>query len=172
MIENHKSRNVKSDFHCISVQNLGIGYVSTEFHYCHSCFSGKSLHSRGSNLIELCEKFIIHLTKVLIAVLEHHPFSYVDVIQPSLEFTVFYVFTPSGESVLFERFIIQCLNLIKGILMCAEYKPAKVIEGKPKRFNPFLSKQEHKVTKCACGKCSYTENHTVLPSNKQNRHFV
>lgn len=88
----------------------------------------KSLRSRGSNLVELCEKFIIHLTKVLIAVLEHHPFSYVDLIHPSLEFAVFYVFTPSGESVLFERFIIQCLNLIKGILMCAEYKPAKVIE--------------------------------------------
>ncbi|KAJ4437496.1 hypothetical protein ANN_17641 [Periplaneta americana] len=88
----------------------------------------KSLRSRGTNLLELCEKFIIHLTKVLIAVLEHHPFSYVDLIQPSLEFAVYYVFTPSGETLLFERFIIQCLNLIKGILLCAEYKPAKVIE--------------------------------------------
>ncbi|PSN49429.1 Importin-11 [Blattella germanica] len=57
----------------------------------------KSLRSRGSNLLELSEKFIIHLTKVLIAVLEHHPFSYVELIQPSLEFAVFYVFTPSGE---------------------------------------------------------------------------
>ncbi|KDR15146.1 importin-11 [Zootermopsis nevadensis] len=88
----------------------------------------KTLPNRSSNLVELSEKFIIHLTKVLIAILEHHPFSYVDLIQPSLEFAVFYVFTPSGESVLFERFIIQCLNLIKGILLCAEYKPAKIVE--------------------------------------------
>jgi hypothetical protein len=82
--------------------------------------------------VELCEKFIIHLTKVLLAVLEHHPFSYVDMIQPSLEFSVFYVFTPTGKPLLFERFIIQCLNLIKGILLCAEYKPAKVVEGELK----------------------------------------
>ncbi|GLH14983.1 Importin-11 [Gryllus bimaculatus] len=88
----------------------------------------KSLQSKVSDLVELSEKFIIHLTKVLIAVLEHHPFSYVDLIQPSLEFAVFYVFTPAGEPQLFERFIIQCLNLVKGILLCAEYKAAKVIE--------------------------------------------
>lgn len=88
----------------------------------------KSLQAKGSSLVQLCEKFIIHLTKVLIAVLEHHPFSYVDLIHSSLEFAVFYVFTPAGEHLLFERFIIQCLNLIRGILMCAEYKAAKNIE--------------------------------------------
>jgi len=96
------------------------------------CFSGKSLRIKGPNLVELCEKFIIHLTKVLLAVLEHHPFSYVDMIQSSLQFSVFYVFTPTGRSLLFERFTIQCFNLIKGILLCAEYKPAKVVEGKLK----------------------------------------
>lgn len=95
--------------------------------------------------MELCEKFIIHLTKVLIAVLEHHPFSYVDLIRPSLEFAVFYVFTPSGESVLYERFVIQCLNLIRGILMCTEYKPAKIIEGKPEHFNSLIGKRGHKI---------------------------
>nr|CAD7396049.1 unnamed protein product [Timema cristinae] len=76
----------------------------------------------------LCEKFAIHLTKILLDTLEHHPFSYVDFIQPSLEFAVVYVFTPAGDSLLFERFTVQCLNLIKAILLCAEYKPAKVIE--------------------------------------------
>ncbi|CAG2063201.1 unnamed protein product, partial [Timema podura] len=76
----------------------------------------------------LCEKFAIHLTKILLDTLEHHPFSYVDFIQPSLEFAVVYVFTPAGDSLLFERFTVQCLNLIKAILLCAEYKPAKVVE--------------------------------------------
>lgn len=38
------------------------------------------------------------------------------------------MFTPAGEDLLFERFIIQCFNLIKGILLCAEYKPAKILE--------------------------------------------
>ncbi|XP_044739459.1 importin-11 [Chrysoperla carnea] len=88
----------------------------------------KQLRGKGIYLLELCEKFIIHLTKILIAVLDTHPFSYVDLIQPTLEFTVYYLFTSDGAHLLYERFIIQCFNLIKGILLCAEYKPAKVIE--------------------------------------------
>lgn len=79
-------------------------------------------------MLDLCEKFIIHLTKILLSVLDVHPFSFVDFIQPSLEFGVYYVFTPAGDDLLFERFIIQCFNLIKGILLCAEYKPAKILE--------------------------------------------
>lgn len=78
--------------------------------------------------MELCEKFIVHLTKILLSVLDVHPFSFVDFIQPSLEFSVYYVFTQGGEGLLFERFIIQCFNLIKGILLCAEFKPAKIAE--------------------------------------------
>ena len=34
-----------------------------------------------------------------------------------------------GQEALFERFKIQCLNLIKLIMLCVEYKPAKVVEG-------------------------------------------
>lgn len=87
----------------------------------------KSMHNRNF-LVELCEKFVIHLTKVLMDILEHHPFSYINFIKPTLEFTIYYIFTPAGDALLFERFIIQCLNLIKGILLCVEYKPAKVRE--------------------------------------------
>lgn len=74
------------------------------------------------------EKFIIHLTKILLAVLDTHPFSFIDFIQPTLEFTVYYIFTPAGINFIFERFTIQCFNLIKGILLCAEFKPAKILE--------------------------------------------
>lgn len=80
--------------------------------------------------VDVVEKFIIHLTKVLMSVLENHPFSYIDLIRPSLELAFFYIFTVEGEPLLFERFTIQCLNIVKGILLCAEYKPAKVEEGK------------------------------------------
>lgn len=89
---------------------------------------GKQLRGKGIYLLELCEKFIIHLTKILLAVLDTHPLSYVDFIQSTLEFTVFYIFTPEGANLIYERFIIQCFNLIKGILLCVEYKPAKHIE--------------------------------------------
>lgn len=91
-------------------------------------YLGKQLRGKGIYVLELCEKFIIHLTKILLNVLDIHPFSYVDFIRPTLEFTIYYIFTPSGAQYIYERFTIQCFNLIKGILLCAEYKPAKVFE--------------------------------------------
>lgn len=87
---------------------------------------GKQLRDRDT--LELCEKFIIHLTKVLISVLDMHPFAFIDFIQPSLEFTTYFLFTSEGCSYLFERFTIQCFNLIKNILLCVEYKPPKVLD--------------------------------------------
>uniref|UniRef100_A0A1B6L138 Importin-11 n=1 Tax=Graphocephala atropunctata TaxID=36148 RepID=A0A1B6L138_9HEMI len=74
------------------------------------------------------ERCIIKLTKVLLSLLENHPLSFVDSLPATLTFTVHYAFTPEGEPQLFERFLIQCLNLLKGILLCPEYKPAKIIE--------------------------------------------
>ncbi|KAK2588464.1 hypothetical protein KPH14_004450 [Odynerus spinipes] len=87
----------------------------------------KTLASRGIQM-EVCDKFIIHLTKVLIEVLETHPLCYVELIPTSLEFSVFYCFTEAGQALGFERFLIQCLNLVKSILISVWYKPAKVIE--------------------------------------------
>lgn len=91
-------------------------------------FLGKTLASRGVQM-DACDKFIIHLTKVLIGVLEMHPFCYVELIPTSLEFSVFYCFTESGQALTFEKFIIQCLNLMKNILLSTYYRPAKVSEG-------------------------------------------
>ncbi|CAH0559233.1 unnamed protein product [Brassicogethes aeneus] len=91
----------------------------------------KQLKGKGLGVLESCEKFIIHLTKVLLSLLDVYPFSFVDLIQPSLEFAVYYLFTNDGVQFLFERFVIQCFNLIKNILLCVEYRAAK---------NPELTK--------------------------------
>ncbi|CAH2215713.1 jg26308, partial [Pararge aegeria aegeria] len=56
----------------------------------------KLLKGRGIYPLELCEKFIIHLTKVALGVLSLHPYSYVPLIRPSLEFTLYYCFTEQG----------------------------------------------------------------------------
>ncbi|XP_045450077.1 importin-11 [Melitaea cinxia] len=85
----------------------------------------KLLKGRGIYPLELCEKFIIHLTKVALGVLFFHPFSYVPLIRPSLEFALYYCFTEQGMSLTYERFTIQCLNIVKGILQCVEYKLPK-----------------------------------------------
>ncbi|XP_078607197.1 importin-11-like isoform X1 [Branchiostoma floridae x Branchiostoma japonicum] len=78
-------------------------------------------------LKEKLEKLIILLTKVLLDMLEYHAVAFVPFIQPALEFTVSYVFTETGEGLLFERFTVQCLNLVKAIIKCDKYRPAKEI---------------------------------------------
>uniref|UniRef100_A0A8C6TUC4 Importin-11 n=1 Tax=Neogobius melanostomus TaxID=47308 RepID=A0A8C6TUC4_9GOBI len=89
---------------------------------------------------EKLEKTIILYTKVLLDFLEHHPCAFIPLIQRSLEFAVSYVFTPVGEGVTFERFIVQCMNLIKIILKNDAYKPNKNIEdSKPE------SLEAHKI---------------------------
>ncbi|OXB62518.1 hypothetical protein ASZ78_013207, partial [Callipepla squamata] len=75
------------------------------------------------------EKTIILFTKVLLDFLDQHPFSFTPLIQRSLEFAVSYVFTEAGEGVVFERFIVQCMNLIKMIVKNYAYKPSKYIEA-------------------------------------------
>nr|CAI5838056.1 unnamed protein product [Callosobruchus analis] len=88
----------------------------------------KQIKQKNHNLVEQCEKYIIHMTKMPLSILDIHPFSFVDLIEPTLEFTFYYLFTDEGIGFLFERFIIQCFSLIKNILLCAEYKAAKVPE--------------------------------------------
>ncbi|TRY54415.1 hypothetical protein DNTS_023688 [Danionella cerebrum] len=89
---------------------------------------------------EKLEKTIILFTKVLLDFLEYHPWPFIPLIQRSLEFAVSYVFTEAGEGVVFERFIVQCMNLIKIIVKNDSYKPAKNIEdSKPE------SLEAHKI---------------------------
>ncbi|KAM3868244.1 importin-11 [Diretmus argenteus] len=89
---------------------------------------------------EKLEKTIILYTKVLVDFLEYHPCAFIPLIQRSLEFAVSYVFTPAGEGVTFERFIVQCMNLIKLIVKNDAYKPNKNIEdSKPE------SLEAHKI---------------------------
>ncbi|XP_049341459.1 importin-11 [Astyanax mexicanus] len=77
---------------------------------------------------EKLEKTIILYTKVLLDFLEHHPYPFIPLIQRSLEFAVSFVFTPVGDGLLFERFIVQCMNLIKMIVKNDAYRPDKNIE--------------------------------------------
>lgn len=117
---------------CIHIVNILVQLttftVSVVFIDVKSFVLGKQLPKK-SNMVELIEKFVTHLTKVLMSVLETHPFSFIDFIQKTLEFTVYYTFMAGGQESLYERFKIQCLNLIKLIMLCVEYKPAKKIAG-------------------------------------------
>lgn len=71
--------------------------------------------------------------------MDQHPFSFTPLIQRSLEFSVSYVFTEVGEGITFERFIVQCMNLIKMIVKNYAYKPSKNFEGNALLVVLFLS---------------------------------
>ena len=84
----------------------------------------------NEKLLSLCEKYLIVHCKVLRDLLDFHPFSFVPFIRMTIEFVLHYLFQPEFQVLLFDSFVVQCLNLVKGIILCAEYKPAKVFEGK------------------------------------------
>ncbi|XP_033190339.1 importin beta11 isoform X3 [Bombus vancouverensis nearcticus] len=119
---------IVNGFNKPSESHDAMSFLEIVFERARTCLEcRKTLISRGIQM-EVCDKFIIHLTKVLIGVLEMHPFCYVELIPTSLEFSVFYCFTEAGQALAFERFVIQCLNLMKGILLSTYYKPAKVLK--------------------------------------------
>ncbi|XP_072272468.1 importin-11 [Pyxicephalus adspersus] len=96
--------------------------------------------SRGIGAEHACrerlEKIIILFTKVLLDFLDQHPFSFIPLIQKSLEFAVSYVFTGTGDGVVFERFIVHCMRLIKMIVRNESFKPSKNFEdSKPETIN-------------------------------------
>ncbi|KAI8737854.1 importin-11, partial [Biomphalaria glabrata] len=74
-------------------------------------------------LVEKCEHLISSITKVLLDLLELHAISYVHFIKTTLTCVVQYNFTAKG--LLFERFTVNCFNLMKQILFSDVYKPRK-----------------------------------------------
>ncbi|GCC27139.1 hypothetical protein chiPu_0005561 [Chiloscyllium punctatum] len=105
-----------------------------------------------STCCEKLEKTIILFTKVLLDFLDYHPFSFIGLIQRSLEFAVSYIFTGAGEGVVFERFIVQCMNLIKMIVKNDAYKPTKKTEeNKPETL------EAHKIKLCFFNYSTLTE---------------
>lgn len=119
-------------------------FLKTIFERAKSSLECRSQLIRRNIQLELCDKFIIHLTKVLLGMVDYHPLCYIDFIPSSLEFIYYYCFTEQGRQVAFERFTIQCLNLMKKILQTNDYKPAKIPEetGNVLTLKAYQSKQE------------------------------
>lgn len=64
------------------------------------------------------------MTSIVLALLENHPYSFVSFLQPSLTFILTFIFSDTAD-LLFEKFVIQCLHLMKNIILCPEYKKSK-----------------------------------------------
>jgi len=77
---------------------------------------------------EPLEKYIVLHLKIWSDLLENHPYSFVNHIRPALTFICSLCFTDEGKGLLFQRFIIFCFNILKGVLLCMEYKPPLSIQ--------------------------------------------
>jgi len=77
----------------------------------------------------LLEKHVISMWKIVGDMLEIHPLSFVPFLQAGLEFAAYFGFAEEGRSIVFERLAIHALNLMKGIILCAEFRAPRSIEG-------------------------------------------
>ena len=84
--------------------------------------------SAPAHLKELLEKYTVLHPKIWSDLLENHPFAFIQHINTALTFVCSLCFTCQGDGLLFQRFTIFSLNLLKGVLLCMEYRPAKNIE--------------------------------------------
>lgn len=94
----------------------------------HFCFAGQVVLSNDP-LLALCEKYLVVQCKVFRDLLDFHPFSFVPFIRMTVDFVLHYLFQPENQVLLFDSFVVQSLNLVKGIALCTEYRPGKIIEG-------------------------------------------
>ncbi|PIK48319.1 putative importin-11, partial [Apostichopus japonicus] len=82
----------------------------------------------ASHIKEKVEKNIIILGKMLLESQETFPVPYNGFIKHVLEFTTNFLFTDPGRVLLFERFTVQCMSLIKKIIKCNSYKITRAME--------------------------------------------
>jgi hypothetical protein len=80
-------------------------------------------------LKEHTEKYVILQMKLFADLLESHPFSFVPLLRQVTEFACNICFTPAGNGLLFQRFSVYCLNLLKQVLLCMEYRLPKNSDG-------------------------------------------
>ncbi|OCT57335.1 hypothetical protein XELAEV_18003640mg [Xenopus laevis] len=117
---------------------------------------------------ERLEKIIILFTKVLLDFLDQHPISFIPLIQRSLEFAVSYVFTEAGDGILFERFIVQCMSLIKRIVKEDCYIPSKNFEdSKPETINAHQIKQSFFTYQTLTELCRRLVTHYFILSDEE-----
>uniref|UniRef100_A0A2P2HZB5 Importin-11-like n=1 Tax=Hirondellea gigas TaxID=1518452 RepID=A0A2P2HZB5_9CRUS len=81
----------------------------------------------GDALKVPAEKYTCLLMKSLLELLEHYPFCFLSYIRRALEIGTTFAFSDDERGIIFERFTIQCLNIIKCILDCHEYQVNKVL---------------------------------------------
>lgn len=92
--------------------------------------SGSSASASAQQLIELIEKFIMNLMKLLNGYLDAHTPAFLNLVPIALEFAFDYVFYTgthmifdNQNQITFQNFAIHCINLMKNITLKASEEP-------------------------------------------------
>ena len=80
--------------------------------------------NRPQLVIEL-EKYSVLTLKLFTDLLENHPYSFLQVLKNALQLICWLCFTADGRDLVFQRLVIFCLNILKQVILCAEYKTPK-----------------------------------------------
>ena len=71
------------------------------------------------------EKYSVMILKLFTDLLENHPYSFIPLLKDALQFICCLCFMEEGRTLVFQRLVIFCLNILKQIILCAEYKKSK-----------------------------------------------
>ncbi|XP_065059985.1 importin-11-like [Rhopilema esculentum] len=74
---------------------------------------------------EKLEKLILIGMKTLLDTLDRQPLPFVDVLEGSLNMAIKFSFVCTEKDILFEMFIVHCINLIRKAIKCKDYKLQK-----------------------------------------------
>ena len=80
--------------------------------------------SRPQFVMDL-EKYSVLTLKLYTDLLENHPYSFLPVLKDSLQLICWLCFTEDGRQLVFQRLVIFCLNILKQVILCAEYRTPK-----------------------------------------------
>ncbi|XP_077867059.1 importin-11-like, partial [Saccoglossus kowalevskii] len=98
-----------------------------------------------------------------------YPLSYVPFIRESLELATTCVFTDVGKGILFERFIVNCMNLIKSIARCDAYTPARNLEETKdiRTIDAYKLKTAFFTSATLCEICTTLVSHYFLLTSEE-----
>ncbi|KAH6769284.1 ARM repeat superfamily protein [Perilla frutescens var. frutescens] len=84
-----------------------------------------SFRDKHPKFWDFLKKACTKLMKILIAFQQRHPYSFGDqsVIGPVVDFCLNKITNPEPDVLSFEKFLIQCMLMMKSVLECKEYKP-------------------------------------------------
>eukprot|EP00795_Rhopilema_esculentum_P005936 gene5936-11283_t len=103
---------------------------------------------------EKLEKLILIGMKTLLDTLDRQPLPFVDVLEGSLNMAIKFSFVCTEKDILFEMFIVHCINLIRKAIKCKDYKLQKDSHS-AECTNVKIQKAQEPSGNCSASLCNY-----------------